>query len=415
MKKPPRLVIALVACLATPVLGAENTATSDLVTRFWNAETETERQSVTAQMLESGISADALYRALQQGPGYSGEVQRGRLDLVREAPDGTRYPYVLLVPDSYDPARSYPVEFMLHGGVSRPLPEESGSWWRRGVDTLHSEDKIVVVPAAWSDAFWWFPNQAENLAAILRETKRRYNVVDNQVSLTGISDGGTGAYFFAFKQPTEWAAFLPFIGHPGVLRNPAGQASYQLYFENLLGKPLYIVNGELDPLYPASSVEPFVDVLREANIPHIFKAIEGGGHNTDWLPAEADAIEQFKLTSLRDPLPDTLQWVADSTDRFNRNHWLIIDQFSQAGRPGMVRVARDGNILNVSTVNVELFTLLLSPEEIDFSRPVAIYLNDSLVRSERLDQDPRTLLKWAGNDLDKSMLFTVELQLRTGG
>ena len=69
--------------------------------------------------------------------------------------------------------------------------------------------RIVVVPAAWDEAFWWFDNQADNVPSILRSIKQTYNVDDNRVYLTGVSDGGTGSYFFAFMQPTEWAAFLP--------------------------------------------------------------------------------------------------------------------------------------------------------------------------------------------------------------
>jgi len=410
--KASLVAIFIFSCIAPQALGAENGANSALVTEFWLARSLDVREAAMQRLLDGSSNVDTLYSWLKNGPDYSPDVEVGYRELERLAEDGTRFPYILLVPESYDATRRYPVEFMLHGGVSRPYPTEAGSWWRGGIDSLRSEDKIIVVPAAWNEAFWWFPNQAVNLQAILRDVKREYNVADNQVFLTGISDGGTGAYFFAFKQHTEWAAFMPYIGHPGVLRNPAGQASYQLYFENLIGKPLYIVNGEDDPLYPAASLAPFINVLREAEIDHVFREIEEGGHNTRWLPDETAAIEQFKLDNPRDPLPDTVQWVTDSTDRFNRSHWLIIDELARENAPGMVKVSRNGNIINVNTASVAAFTLLLSPEEIDFTRPVAIYINDSLRRSERVQQDPQTLLKWAATDLDKSMLFTAELNLR---
>lgn len=410
-----QFVAALVTIIgwSNLTVAAENATVRELLNRFWTGGPE-EAKAAEVSLLEHSIEVSSLYRQFKNGPDYSSDVPVGYQELVRQAPDGTRFPYVLLVPETYEETRSYPVEFMLHGGVGRPYPEEPGSWWRRGYDSLHREDRITVIPAAWNEAFWWFPNQAENLHAILREVKKRYNVADNRVTLTGISDGGTGAYFFAFKQHTDWAAFLPFIGHPGVLRNPAGRASYQLYFENLAGKPLYMVNGEEDPLYPASSLASFVEVLRQANINHVFKAIEGGGHNTDWLPNEADAIEGFKLENRRDPLPDSLRWVADSTERFNRNHWLIIDELVREDQPGMVSVVRDGNIINVTTASVEAFTLLLSPDEINFDQPVAIYINDALRQSGRLSQEPETLLKWVAQDYDKSMLFTAELNLRVG-
>ena len=59
----------------------------------------------------------------------------------------------LLIPETYDPLKKYPVEFMLHGGVSRPECEPGGGWWRRGFDSLKRDDRIVVVPASWNEAF----------------------------------------------------------------------------------------------------------------------------------------------------------------------------------------------------------------------------------------------------------------------
>jgi hypothetical protein len=230
--------------------------------------------------------------------------------------------------------------------------------------------------------------------------------------MTGISDGGTGAYFFAFKQPTPWATFLPYIGHPGVLRNAQSGGGYRLYFENLMAKPLYIVNGENDRLYPASSVGPFIDVLIDAGVPHIWKVIPEGGHNTNWLPDEAPLIEQFKLDNPRDPLPDSVLWVADRTDKFHRNMWVYIDSLSQT--PGLLEATRNGNEIDVTAQGVAEFTLLLNPEEVDFSQAIQVYVNSENIFDEIITQDKETLLRWASKDLDRSMLFTAELKLRTG-
>ena len=230
--------------------------------------------------------------------------------------------------------------------------------------------------------------------------------------MTGVSDGGTGAYFFAFKQPTPWAAFLPYIGHPGVLRNQQSGGGYRLYFENLMSKPLFIVNGENDRLYPASSVAPFIEILAEEGVDHIWKVIPEGGHNTNWLPDEAPMIEQFKQDNPRNALPERVQWVADRTDKFNRNLWIQIDSMSQT--PGLLEVNRNGNEFHVLARGVSEFTLLLNPEEVNFSQAIQVYVNSGNIFDEIVAQDKQTLLHWASKDLDRSMLFTAELKLRTG-
>lgn len=388
---------------------ADNTA---LVNQFWSTTDNGQNAEIQSQLISSSSDVSTLYQLLKTGPTYRSDVPTGQQESIRIAADGTRFPFIFLVPDNYDPTHRYPVEFMLHGGVSRPEWEPGGGWWRRGFDSLKQTDRIVVVPASWVDAFWWHENQAENLPAILNTLKASYNIDEDRVTLTGVSDGGTGAYFFAFKQPTPWAAFLPYIGHPGVLRNQQSGGGYRLYFENLMSKPLYIVNGENDRLYPASSVAPFIEILAEEGVDHIWKVIPEGGHNTNWLPDEAPMIEQFKQDNPRNALPERVQWVADRTDKFNRNLWVQIDSMSQT--PGLLEVNRNGNEFRVLARGVSEFTLLLNPEEVNFSQAIQVYVNSGNIFDEIVAQDKQTLLHWASKDLDRSMLFTAELKLRTG-
>ncbi len=395
-----------------PAKAAEGVDAASLVTNFWSATSEADLASSKEALIAAAKDVDTLYRWLKAGPNFSQDIEVGQRESARIDLDGTRYPFVYLIPESYDATRSYPVEFMLHGGVSRPPWQPGGEWWRRGYDSLKKEDRIVVVPAAWNEAFWWFDNQADNLPSILRELKQSYNIDDNRVTLSGVSDGGTGAYFFAFKQSTEWAAFLPYIGHPGVLRNPQSGPGYKLYFENLMSRPLYIVNGENDPLYPVSSIVPFINILQEANIDHVFRAIEGGGHNTNWLPDEEPMIEEFKLDNPRDPFPAELRWVTDRSDRYNRNLWLRIEELAVEGQPGLMSVNRVGNNFTISSEAVDAFTLLLSPEQVDFSEDIHVMVNGRIMYVGRVEQDMNTVLDWAVRDRDRSMLYTAVLSLR---
>lgn len=382
-----------------------------LVDAFWRAADQTEQDAAREDLLAQAPSVEILYRWLRQGPEFSADAPVGEIQAERTAADGTRFPYVLLVPASYDPGQSYPVEFMLHGGVSREKPAPGAVLWRDGYDSLRRDDRIVVVPAAWKDAIWWQGSQAENLPAILADLKRTYNIDDNRVSLIGVSDGGTGAWFFAFKQPTPWAGFYPYISHPGVLRNDRSGGGYRLYFENLLGKPLYIVNGELDQLYPAASLTSFVGILADAGVEHVFRVIEDSGHNTRWLAQETSAIERFKQTHPRDPFPETVQWVADRDDRYNRNHWVRIDTLSLADRPSLLRASRTGNTIQVTTRGVSRFTLLLNPEEVDFSSPLLVSINGRVVLAEPVAQEAETLLDGAARERDRTLLYTAALTL----
>lgn len=407
------LSLLLCQCLASAQGQAQldGSGSQALVTAFWRAQS-TDELALAAERLQAAAGdVDTLYAWLQQGPDYSNDVERGQLERVRIAPDGTRFPYVILVPETYDAGTPIPLEFNLHGGVNRQKTPEGGTWWRNGYDNLKDPARIVVLPAGWNEAFWWFDNQAENLPAILDSLKREYNIDENRVTLSGVSDGGTGTYFFAFHQPTPWAAFLPFIGSPGVLSNPSGRVSWELFYANLRGKPLYIVNGENDRLYPASRVQRYIDLMVEADVEHVWRVIEDGEHNTVWLPFEKEEIEAFRQENPRDPLPDTLSWRSNRVDAYNRNHWIRIDSRNRPGRPGVLEVSRSGNVVEVDARYVGDFTLLLSPAEFDFSQPVRVTVNGQERFNGMVEQSAETLLQWVAEDRDRSMLFTAELRI----
>ena len=98
---------------------------------------------------------------------------------------------------------------------------------------LPGAEQIYVMPYAWRDAPWWSGRQVENLRAILDLVKRTYNVDENRVVLSGVSDGGTGAYYIAMRDTTPFASFLPLNGFIMVLRNETAEADGDLFPNNL--------------------------------------------------------------------------------------------------------------------------------------------------------------------------------------
>lgn len=401
------LILILAGFSSAGLIAQERLA---LVNDFWQAETDVEQQAAAAALEAAASDAAALYRWLSIGPQFSPDVATGVVEASRQAADGTEFPYVVLVPDSYDAEHSYPVEVMLHGGVGRPKPEEGEVIWRGGYENIRRDDRIVVVPLAWNEAIWWQPSQAENVLEILRAVRKDYNVDDNRITLTGVSDGGTGAWFFAFKQPSEWAAFLPYIGHPGVLRNPQSGGGFRLYFENLVGKPFYIVNGENDRLYPAASLASFIEILAQQNVEHTFRIIEGGGHNTSWLPEETPAIESFKAEHERDPFPDQIQWVTESSEQFNEYNWIRVDALEEEGRPSLLQVNREGNVFNVTARGVSQFTLRFNPDEVNLADPLLVNVNGRVVHTGTVRQS-KTVVLDSAKDLDRASLYTATLQI----
>src|SRR2546422_3515618 len=256
---------------------------------FFHARTAREAAAAADQIVASGVGFDEAFGRLRQGRVYSRDVPRGVVQGSYRSETG-EYVYALDVPESYDPARKYQVRVQLHGGVGRReanTPARSGSNGR-----LAGVEQIYVMPYAWRDAPWWSGRQIENLRAILDMVKRTYNVDENRVVLSGVSDGGTGAFYTAMRDTTPFASFLPLNGFIRVLKNETAEADGDLFPNNLLNKPLFIVNGGRDPMYPTSVVDPYIEHFKSAGVDLVYRPPPHPGDDTAWWAQNEDSFER---------------------------------------------------------------------------------------------------------------------------
>lgn len=521
------LVASLALASAEPARAGQSSdaALDEAFAAFWVATSDTAVVAAAERVLATDPDIETVWSRLRLGRPYSGEVPAGRQLLTRSNRDGVEHAYVLLIPESYDPSVRYPVRVYLHGGVMRPQRDDG--WWRNE-ERVMRDDAIVVIPSSWDESIWWQDSQIENLAGILTAVKRTYNVDENRVYLLGISDGATGAYYHAFKAATPWAGFLAFIGHPVVLANPSSGVDGEMHVTNLRNKPLFIINGGRDRLYPVAAVVPFLRLFRDAGVQLDFRPQPEAGHDTTWWESEAAAMDSFMDDVQRRPMPAALSWETESVDRYNRAHWLVITELgsvegesdldpfntvadASSGTPlgistlgelqdgsgvkvfevaedsiasaaGMVSndtiveiegreaptvedlknaltgfapgdrlrlaVDRGGeqveivfvypetaaprtrtafphrqpsgrvevrvagrNQVRVATQGVRRFTLLLSPEEFDFTAPMTVVTNGATSFEGMVEPDIGALLRWAAVDQDRTMMFGAELEI----
>jgi dienelactone hydrolase len=398
---------------------------------FWAARSPQDAARLVPEIVRSGVPFDDAFKRLRAGRPYKTNVPKGVVRSSYQA-QGKEFFYAVNVPDSYDPAQRYQVRIQLHGGVSRESNKPRGDG---SIGALAGAEQIYILPTAWADAMWWNLVQLENLDTILDTVKRTYNVDENRVVLSGVSDGGTGAFYVAMKATTPFASFLPLNGNMLVLRSEE-LAVGDVFPTNLRNKPFFVVNGALDPLYPASQVGPYVEHLKARGVEVVYKPQPSGVHNTAWWPEVKDSFEAFVRSHSRNPLPESLTWETSGTPADNRAHWLVVDKLAPRSRndpdlpdanaltdggpmlfdhthpSGRVDLVRKGNVVTATAAGVAEFTLLLSPDAFDFSKPVKVEANGRIVFNGRVDPSVATLLKWAARDNDRTMLFAAELTVK---
>jgi hypothetical protein len=432
-----RLALLVLAASAVTAVGAQSPSPVDTAfQKFWDARSPSEAAKLVDGVLRSGVTYDDALKQLKRGRTYSSQ-KTGVVMSTNKTGDNVEHYYAVNVPAGYDPAKTYQVRFQLHGGVmgrSTNQPRNSGNIGNLAGDT----EQFYVLPYGWTDAPWWSDDQVLNLTTIVDSLKRTYNIDENHVVVSGVSDGATGAYYIAMRESTPFASFLPLNGFIMVLANPDTGMRDELYPNNLRNKPLYAINGGRDRLYPISAVEPYVLHLKKAGVSIDYHPQPLGEHNTAWWPDVKASFERFVTDHPRDPSPARLTWETSDLAH-GRAHWLVITKlgksasdakhlpdandyspvdvlaaplFEHRQRSGRVDLVRTGNTVDASTRGVAEFTLLVSPDAFDLSQPIKVVANGSTVFEARVKPSVATLMKWAARDNDRTMLYAAEIEIR---
>ncbi len=425
----------LLTLTASGVLLGQVSSADALFEKFFAAESPADA-AVVGEHIAAAVDFDTAYARLKRGRTYLDE-KRGEYSLRWRSKTGPFFNNVVDVPADYDPSRKWTLRVQLHGGVGRPSPNAvppgrpapvPGDKPARAPNRIEGEKQIYLHPSGWAQAQWWDEEQIDNILRAVDVLKRKYNIDESLIYLTGISDGGTGVYYIALKEPNLWSSYLPLNGSLGVLRNPANGADGEMHGNNLINAPLFVVNGENDQLYPVAQVEPHMTWLTRMGVNLLFRPQAGAGHNTAWWPTERAHFEKFVHDHPRVAHPEALSWETERVDRFNRNRWLIIDEirtdasretkltdqgfFQHTRRSGRVDVRRKGNVFDAIARDVAAFTVLLSPEAIDFTKPVVITVNGKPVYDAVVKTDVGTMMRWAARDNDRTAIYGASLKIK---
>jgi predicted peptidase len=113
--------------------------------------------------------------------------------------------------------------------------------------------------------------------AMLDAALRQYNLDADRVYLTGLSQGGHGAWVLAARHPERWAAIAPICGYgdPKAIAEP------------IKSLPVWCFHGDGDQAVPVAQSQAIVAAIKAAGGEPKLTIYPGVGHNS-WDKAYRD-------------------------------------------------------------------------------------------------------------------------------
>lgn len=377
------------------------------------------------QYLDSTDSdeADRLLQAVQEHPDASIErviriieTERsydsqpiGTLSDERIDVQGHTYGLALSIPLTYQPSRGYALLVCLHGAGF------TGDAYLERWQARLGENYILACPTYPAGA--WFTRRAEDLVlATIRHVRQRYHVDPDRIFLTGMSNGGIGAWLIGMHHAPLFAGLAPMASGLDDVLMP--------FVANLRNTPVYIIHGAKDQVMPVALSRSLAQELTALGYSHVYREHQGehpvaGGH---YFPREElPALVAWLDTQRRNPLPVKLTVVREAS-RFQAFGWVRLDatdpiaafsddlvdkrdrRITQREYARLEATIVSANRIEVTTERIQRYSLFLNDRLIDPAKPVTIVTNgrvsyegtvtaslEILLRQARLRQDPRQL------------------------
>jgi phospholipase/carboxylesterase len=177
--------------------------------------------------------------------------------------------FSLFVPESYTPDRDWPLIVALHGGTGHG-GDFIWSWLREA----RSRDHLLLAPTSRGST-WSFNGpdvDADALGSMLAYVGEHWRVDAARMLLTGLSDGGTYTLLHGLAENAPFSHLAPLSGvmHPMNLVNGN--------LERAARKPIYLVHGERDWMFPVDIAREAKRALSEAGAELVYREIADLSH-----------------------------------------------------------------------------------------------------------------------------------------
>lgn len=279
----------------------------------------------------------------------------------------------VFVPEAYDHGAPTPLIVGLHGAGGRG-DNELQSWTQVATEL----GAVVVCPteAGQNIGFTGEPRERRAVLEAIRWARRRWNVDENRIWLTGYSRGGILAWDIALRFPGQFAGVAPMAGGPRV--GSLMEHNNLRYLDNLLGLPLRGLAGARDQPALIWSLKFAEARWQKKGIETAkLELIEGAGHG--FVSVQGRKWPAWFQSATREPWPKTVVRRAARLDEAGRS-WVRIEQFGLKVEDGFDPIVRTKKGVTLS--QEELRARVVDLAEKRTARAEATYLGDGKIEVE---------------------------------
>jgi pimeloyl-ACP methyl ester carboxylesterase len=409
----------LIALWAPVTHAAEESPSTDLASQIWQylttQESEQANSILTSIVRRPEATIQVVQDILRKGQPHGLQpvgILPDEQVVVRDRP----YRLSLSIPQSYEPTQDYALVVCLHGAGF--TGEAYLDRWKSRL----GEHYILACPTYPAGA--WFTRRAEDLVlATVQLVQQRYRIDPNRIFLSGMSNGGIGAWLIGMHHAPLFAGLAPMASGIDDVLFP--------FLENLRTTPVYIIHGSQDQVMPVELSRKLAGELKNLDYPFIYREHDrthamAGGH---FFPREElpDLVKWFD-NQRRMPVPKTLTvvrdashllpfgWVRiDATDQIASFSEDLIDKRDDSIRKRtyarLTAQVTGPNRIDVRTDRVRQYTLYLNDDLVDLSKPVVITIDGQPSFEGLLTPHVETLLRQARLRHDPAQIFPAQVTL----
>jgi dienelactone hydrolase len=331
--------------------------------------------------------ADQAHRTLAAGRARAGALERGLAPWMTESGvrgvysriDGSVQPYLLTMPERYDPAarRQYRLDVFLHGRDDTVLEQQFMAKSLTGYASKPfraGDDRLLVQPYGRYTNANRFAGEIDGLEAIA-SVEGAYPIDLNRIVMAGFSMGGASAWQYGVHYADRWVAVAPGAGFAetgmylrnALQRQPQNAVQRTLwrlydatdYAANLFNVPVVAYSGEIDPQKQAADAMATAMRAEGLTLEHLVGPKTGHSYEAGTRQRLQERLDEI-VGRGRNSVPLEVRFTT-WTLRYNRMFWVTVEALGESWERARVNASVKGDSVAVTTANVTALRVEFEP------------------------------------------------------